>query len=124
MDKRVTEKLEEGFCKVLHEISEHDMRSPEEVETAKAALSGLVKMKMLEEMENFRNGYSGRMYRDDGASYRDYGGGMYRDDGASYRGYYRDGNVAEKVMSKLREMSQNADPQEKRELEMMMSKLR
>lgn len=123
MDRRVMEKLEEGFCRVLSEFAEKGMKSAQDVETTKAALSGMVKMKMLEEMENY-NGYSGRMYRDDGASYRDYGGGMYRDDGASYRGYYRDGNVAEKVMSKLREMSQNADPQEKRELEMMMSKLR
>ena len=136
MDKRVMEKLEEGFCNVLREISEHDMRSLEEVETAKAALSGMVKMKMLEEMENFRNGYSGRMYRDDGdMSNRSYGRdsmGRYADNGGSYRGYrdggsYDDGysghDIKQKMRQKLQEMMQNANGDERRYIEEFMNKM-
>ena len=135
MDKKVMEKLEESFCKVLHEISEQGMRSPEEVEAAKAALSGLVKMKMLEEMENFRNGYSGRMYRDDGdMSNRSYGRdsmGRYADNGGSYRGY-RDGgsydgysghDIKQKMRQKLQEMMQNANGEERRYIEEFMNKM-
>lgn len=125
MDRKVMEKLEDNFCKVLHEISEQGMRSPEEVETAKAAISGVVKLKMLEEMENFKdNGYSGRMYRDDGGSYRSYG--MYRDDGSSYRGYhdgYSGHGVADKILSKMKEMYDNADGRDKQEIEMWINRL-
>ena len=132
MDRRIMEKLEEGFCKVLHEISEQGMRSPEDVETAKAALSGMVKMKMLEEMENFRNGYSGRMYRDDGdmSSRRD-SMGRYADNGGSYRGY-RDGgsydgysghDIKAKMRQKLQEMAMNATGEERRYIDEFMNKL-
>ena len=136
MDKKVSEKIEEGFCKVLHDFAETGFRSPQDVETAKAALSGMVKMKMLEEMENFKNGgYSGDMYRDDG-----YSGRMYRDDGmmsrnyrdgGSYRGYRdEDGSydnmhhVTKKIISKLEQMYEQAEgQQEKKEIQMWLNRM-
>ena len=125
MDRRVMEKLEEGVCRALNEVAEKGMNSAQDVETAKAALSGMVKMKMLEEMDNFKdNGYSGRMYRDDGGSYRSYG--MYRDDGSSYRGYhdgYSGHGVADKILSKMKEMYDNADGRDKQEIEMWINRL-
>ena len=101
------------------------------METAKAALSGIVKMKMLEEMENFRNGYSGRMYRDDGdMSNRSYGRdsmGRYADNGGSHRGYRDDGysghDIKQKMRQKLQEMMQNANGEERRYIEEFMNKM-
>jgi hypothetical protein len=110
------------------------MRSLEDVETAKTAISGVVKLKMLEEMENFRNGYSGRMYRDDGdMSNRSYGRdsmGRYAD-GGSYRGY-RDGDsydgysghdIKQKMRQKLQEIMGNANGEERRYIEEFMNKM-
>lgn len=93
MDKKIMEKLEEGYCKVLQHYADKGMESPESVETTKAALSGMVKMKMLEEMEKFEQESSNRSYRSydgDGGSYRrSHAMGQY--DGGSYEGSYRRG---------------------------------
>lgn len=125
MDKKIMERLEDNFCEVLQDFAEKGFQRAEDVETAKAALSGMTKIKILEEMDNFKdNGYSGRMYRDDGGSYRSYG--MYRDDGSSYRGYhdgYSGHGVADKILSKMKEMYDNADGRDKQEIEMWINRL-
>ena len=139
MDKKVMGKIEDGFCEVLKKFAETGLRSSQDVETAKAALSGMVKMKMLEEMENFHkedgysgrmyrdNGYSGRMYRDEGmmsrGDYRDggYSGRMYRDDGNSYDNMH---HVTRKITSMLEQMYEQAEgPQEKKEIQMWLNRL-
>ena len=53
MDMKTMEKLEDGFCKVLHDNAERGFASASSVELAKTALSGLVKLKMLKEMDSF-----------------------------------------------------------------------
>lgn len=124
MDKKMFEKLEDGFCEVLSDYAERGMKSPECVETAKAALSGLLKIKMLEEMDKFQ-GYSGRRsYDEDGMSRRGYrDGGSYR---RSYRSYDEgySGNHKEKMKEKLDEMYNNArDDNDRRAIEEMLDML-
>jgi hypothetical protein len=128
MDKKIMERLEDNFCEVLRDFAEKGFSRAEDVETAKAALSGMVKMKMLEEMENFRNGYSGRMYRDDGdMSNRRDSMGRYADNGGSYRGYRDDGysghDIKAKMRQKLQEMAMNANGEERRYIDEFMNKL-
>lgn len=133
MDMKVMEKLEEGFCEVLHKYAERGMNSSSDVETAKAALSGMVKMKMLEEMENYEAERSGRYY-DDGMSSRSYrrrdSMGRYADNGSmSYRRYHDDGSYeggfsGHDMRQQLERMMQEADSERERQaLRAAMSKL-
>lgn len=130
MDKKVAEKLENSFCEVLYEYAEKGFQNPQQVETAKAALSGLVKIKMLDEMERFRGGNSFRSYNDEGMSTRRDSMGRYADDGRSNRSYrmYRDGgysgNHKEQMKEKLDEMYNNArDDNDRRAIEEMLDML-
>ena len=133
MDKKMMERLEDGFCEVLQDYAEKGMKSPECVETAKAALSGLLKIRMLEEMENFSRGYSSRgYYNDEGGSsnrgYRDGGSSNrgYRDGGGSYR-RSRDGGYSghnDKLMSRLEELRDQAgNDRERQMIEEFISKM-
>lgn len=134
MDKKIMEKLEGGFCEVLHNYAERGMKSPDDVETAKAALSGMVKMKMLEEMENYEAERSGRYY-DDGMSSRSYrrrdSMGRYADNGGSmsYRRYHDDGSYeggfsGHDMRQQLERMMQEADSERERQaLRAAMQKL-
>lgn len=60
MDTMTMERLEKGFCKVLHDYAEKGFASVSGVEVAKNALSGLVKLKMLESMEQYGESYVSR----------------------------------------------------------------
>lgn len=137
MDKKIMEKLEGGFCEVLHNYAERGMKSPDDVETAKAALSGMVKMKMLEEMERYDNERSGRSYYDDDMgmsntrSYRRRDSmGRYADNGGmSYRRYHDDGSYeggfsGHDMRQQLERMIQEADSERERQaLRAAMQKL-
>lgn len=137
MDKKIMEKLEEGYCKVLQHYAEKGMESPESVETTKAALSGMVKMKMLEEMEKFGEESSNRSYRsyDGDGSYRrshamgQYeggggGGGSYRR-GRSHDGYgYEGGRSGHGMRERLEEMMEEAGSErERRAIEEALQKM-
>jgi hypothetical protein len=136
MDMKTMEKLEDGFCKVLQNYAERGMKSPDDVETAKAALSGMVKMKMLEEMERYDNERSGRSYYDDDAgmsnmrSYRRRDSmGRYADGGnMSYRRYhdggYDGGMSGHDMRQQLERMMEEADSERERQaLRAAMQKL-
>lgn len=119
MDKKVAEKLESSFCEVLDEYAEKGFQNPQQVETAKAALSGLVKIKMLDEMERFRGGNSFRSYDDEGMSTRRNSMGRHADDGQSnrsYRQYRDDGYSGHDMMSKLEEMRGQARSEDERRM--------
>ena len=117
MDMKTMEKLEDGFCKVLQNYADRGMKSPDDVETAKAALSGMVKMKMLEEMERYDNERSGRYYYDDDRgmssrhSYRRRDSmGRYADGGnMSYRRMYDGGMSGHDIRPQLEHMMEEAD---------------
>ena len=127
MDKKIMERLEDNFCEVLRDFAEKGFQRADDVETAKAALSGMVKMKMLEEMERFHNGgYSNRMYHDDGGEYSSRGR-YYRDDGGSYDNgnsyrYYRD-DGKQRMVEKLNEMKNHADPNNRQMIEEWLKQL-
>lgn len=118
MDMKTMEKLEDGFCKVLHDNAERGFASASSVELAKTALSGLVKLKMLEEMENYNEGgMSGRYYYDDDRgmsgrhSYRRRDSmGRYADGGnMSYRRMYDGGMSGHDIRPQLERMMEEAD---------------
>lgn len=115
MDRRTMEGLEKIFCSTLDDIVESQRRSPADIEMAKNALSGLVKL----DMYSGGGGYSQRGYsRDDGMSYR---GNSY-DGGNSYghytRGYYsRDGGYSNSgMMEHLDKMMEEAKDDRQREM--------
>jgi len=119
MDKKLAEKLENNFCEVLYELTEKEFQNSQQVETAKAALSGLVKIKMLDEMERFRGGNSFRSYDDEGMSTRRDSMGRYADDGRSnrsYRMYRDDGYSGHDMMGKLEEMRGQARSEDERRM--------
>ena len=134
MDRKVMQKIEEGLCEALEKIASNGIRSDMDVETTKHALSGLVKLKCLEEMESYEGGSSGRSNR----SYRSYeseggsmGGGSYRrdsrgryaDGGGSYRGY-RDGSSGHgDIREKLQEMMEGADERDRQMIREMVNRM-
>ena len=132
MDMKTMEKLEDGFCKVLQNYADRGMKSPDDVETAKAALSGMVKMKMLEEMERYDNERSGRYYYDDDRgmsgrhSYRRRDSmGRYADGGnMSYRRMYDGGMSGHDIRPQLERMLEEADSErERRAIEEALQKM-
>ena len=119
MDK-VMEKTCEMFHDVLRQITDKGrFDSERDVEVAKAAVSGITKIKTLEAMERFDgNSFRGRSYDrsyDDGESYRR-GRGM---DGqyVSRDGYSRD------MREQLEQMMDGAKGHEKEVLREMLMKL-
>ena len=130
MDMKVMNKLEDGFCKVLQNYAESGMNNPEAVETAKAALSGMVKMKMLEEMERYDNERSGRYYYDEDGGMSNRNSYRRRDsmgrfmDNGSYRRSYEDGFSGHDIRPKLQRMIEEADSEREREaIRMALQKL-
>ena len=57
---RNLEKIEEALCDVLQSYAEGGIKSAADVATIKHALSGMVKIRVLEEMDNYSNGFSRR----------------------------------------------------------------
>jgi len=109
-------KIETELCGVLHDIANSGIHSAGDVETTKHALSGLVKLKCLEEMEGYEGDKSGRSYR----SYE--GDGSYRRgrymDGGSYRHY--DGGD---LQQRLQDMMRNASDRDKEAIRQMLSRM-
>ena len=129
---KTMEKLEDGFCKVLQNYADRGMKSPDDVETAQAVLSGMVKMKMLEEMERYDNERSGRYYYDDDRgmsgrhSYRRRDSmGRYADGGnMSYRRMYDGGMSGHDIRPQLERMLEEADSErERRAIEEALQKM-
>lgn len=121
MDMKDMRKIEEGLCDALHTLAEQGIRSSSDVETTKHALSGLVKLKCLEEMEGAsKDGFerSGRSYR----SYEGMDGGSYRRDS---RGRYMDGGstVHGDLRQKLEDMMRNADDRDKEMIRQMVNRM-
>lgn len=121
MDK-VMEKACEMFHDALHELTERGrFDSAKDVETAKAAVSGIVKIKTLEAMEEFTGGGSsfrrGRSY--DGENGRSYDEGSYR------RGRGMDGRYVSRdgMRDKLEALMQEATGQDKRIMQEMIDRM-
>lgn len=122
MEMKDIRKLEEQLCDVLHDFAEKGIRSTGDVETTKHALSGLVKLKCLEEMEDVGNERSGRSYR----SYEGMDGGSYRRDsrGRYMDGGYRDGYSGHSdLRQKLEDMMRNADDRDKDMIRQMVNRM-
>ena len=124
--EKVMEKVCEMFHEVLYELTEKGhFKSAADVETAKAAVSGIVKIKTLEEMERFDEGgssfrgrsYDGRSY--DGRSYED-GGSYRRGRGMDGRYVSRDGGS---MRDKLKDLMGDAHGEEKEMIREMLSRM-
>ena len=124
MDK-VMDKVCEMFHEVLREYAEQGhFKDKSAVETAKAAVSGITKIKTIEAMERFDGGNSFRRSYDDGYA-RSY------DDGNSYRrgrgmnGQFvsRDGYSRDGMRDKLEELMQEAQGHDKEIIKEMLSKM-
>ena len=121
MDK-VMDKICEMFHEVLYDMAEKGhFGTANDVETTKAAVSGIVKIKTLEAMEHFDGGgssFRGRSY-EDGGSYRR-GRGM---DGrfVSRDGYSRDGGSMREKLQRL--MDEAGNERERNMLHEMIQKL-
>ena len=106
MDHRLMEDLHQGFCEVLHDIAGGKMGT-REVEVAKNAISGILKLKCIEEMESYR----GSSYR--ARSYDMSNEGSYRrsreGNSESYRSgrNYRDGGSMKEKLERIMEETDN-----------------
>jgi len=93
MEKQTMGKLEMELCDILQDYAQKGIKSASDVETVKHALSGISKLKIIEEMDKYNEEHSNRSYRSydgDGSSYRrSHAMGQY--DGGSYEGSYRRG---------------------------------
>ncbi len=125
MDHRLMEDLHNGFCEVLHDIAGSKMGT-REVEVAKNAISGILKLKCIEEMENYRgSSYRGRSYEgmsNDGSYRRSHDGNG--GSGGSYRGNsgrnYRDGGS---MREKLENLMDEAQGKEREMIQEMLSRM-
>lgn len=124
MDRRVMERLEEQLCEVAKSYAESGLKSPEDVATIKHVLSGMLKIKCLEEMENFKGGYSRRGRSYDGDYSHD--GGTFSHDNRSYRrdsmGRYADGRSGD-MKQEIEQLMRHANEQERHVLEDMMNRM-
>ena len=128
--EKVMEKACEMFHEVLYKLTEKEhFATDRDVETAKAAVSGIVKIKTLEAMERFEGGgssfrgrsYDGRSY--EGGSYED-GGSYRRGRGSNGRYVSRDGYSSRDGMrDKLEALMQEATGQDKEMIREMLSRM-
>lgn len=119
---KVMDKACEMFHEVLMELTDKGHFEKErDVELAKAAVSGIVKIKTLEAMERYEGGSfrGGRSYDDysrDGESYR-------RGRGMDGRYVSRDGYSRGGMREKLEDMMQEANGHEKEVIREMLTKM-
>lgn len=122
--EKVMEKACEMFHDVLYKLTEKDnFATDRDVETAKAAVSGIVKIKTLEAMERFEGGgssFRGRSY--DG---RSHDGRSYEDGGSYRRGRGSDGRYVSRdsMRDKLESLMQEATGQDKEMIREMLSRM-
>lgn len=122
MEKQDMKKIESQLCDVLHDMARGGLKSAGDVETVKHALSAMVKLKCLEEMDGYEGGYSGRSYR----SYEGMDNGSYRGrsmDGGSYRSYDGGYSGHGDIRQKLEEMARNADGRDREMIQQMLSRM-
>lgn len=128
MDK-VMDKICEMFYDVLCEYAERDgFKSEADVQTAKAAVSGIFKIKTLETMERYEgNSFRGRSYDGMSRSYDGYSSRSSYDEGNSYRrGRGMDGRFVSRdsIKDKIAQMMDEAQSeQEKNALRMVLDKM-
>ena len=94
MDMQVKNKLEMELCDVLKDYAQKGIKSADDVETVKHALSGISKLKIIEEMDKYNEEHSHRSYRSydgEGSYRRGYSHAMGQYDDGSYDGSYRRG---------------------------------
>lgn len=124
-------KIKDKLCGVLQEFAQKEFRQPQDVEIVKNAISGIQKIKILEEMERFGSGeFSSRSY-DDGGSYRrgrSYDEDSYRHGGRSYEegGYSRErdgGYSGHDLRENLQRMMERAKPEEKEMIKRWMQQV-
>ena len=108
MDIKVAEKLEDSFCKVLRDYAEKGAISVSSVELAKNALSGLVKLKMLDEMDRHEKS---RTNHESYQRYMDSGNRRSYDDSYSNGHYMQD-----RMIAKLEEMYSQAKTDQERQM--------
>lgn len=124
-------KIKQDLCGVIETFAKKGLNQPQDVEVVKNAISGVQKIKILEEMERFGSrGFSSRSY-DDG-SYR-YGGRSYDEDsyrrgGRSYDegGYSRErdgGYSGHDLRENLQRMMERAKPEEKEMIKRWMKQV-
>lgn len=124
--EKLMDKICEMFHDILHELAaKGTFTSANDVQTAKAAVSGILKIKTLEAMEHYGgNSFRGRSYDGD-MSHRSYEGSY---DGGSYRrgrganGQYvsRDGGS---MREKLEHLAEEAGGREREMIMEMISKM-
>ena len=111
-------KIKDALCGVLQEFAHKELRQPQDVEVVKNAISGIQKIKILEEMERFGSGgFSNRL---EGGSYR-YGGRSYEEGGYSRE---RDGGYSgHDLRENLQRMMERAKPEEKEMIKRWMQQV-
>jgi hypothetical protein len=122
--EKVMEKACEMFHDVLRQLTDTGRFSNErDVETAKAAVSGIVKIKTLEAMENFE-GNSHRMSHDDGTSNRN-SYGEYSNEGSYRRGRGMNGQFVSRddMRDKMESMLSHTSGEEKEMLRQLLSRM-
>ena len=74
--EQVMDTIKMELCKVLKTFAQNGINNASDVATVKHALSGISKIRILEEMDKYNEGYSHKGYHsyDGDGSYRNYGG--------------------------------------------------
>lgn len=125
-------KIKQDLCGVVETFAKKGLNQPQDVEVVKNAISGIQKIKILEEMERFGSGgfsnrlegggsyrYGGRSYDED--SYR-HGGGRSYDEGGYSR--ERDGGYSgHDLREHLQRMMDRANPEEKEMIKRWMQQV-
>lgn len=123
MEKQDMRKIENQLCDVLHDIAGSGLKSASDVETVKHALSAMVKLKCLEEMDGYEGGNSGRSYRSyEGVDNGSYRGGRYMD-GGSYRHYDGGYSGHGDIRQKLEEIARDAEGRDREMIQQMLSRM-
>ena len=120
MDMQVKNKLEMELCDVLKDYAQKGIKSADDVETVKHALSGISKLKIIEEMDKYNAEHSHRSYRSydgEGSYRRGYSHAMEQDGGSYRRGYshdYEGGRSGHGMRERLEEMMDQAGSERER----------
>ena len=112
MDVQTIQKLEKHLCNIAGEYADRGIKSPDDVVTVKHTVSAIFKLKCLEEMENYRGGFSSRRGSYDGSSegsYRRDSMGRYAD--GSFGSYSGHGEMRQKLEKLMQEAGNDRERQ-------------
>ena len=114
MDMKVLDKINHELWNVLARYAD-GFKSADDVETVKHAISGIFKIRCLEEMEDFKHSDYGSR---DGGSYRYYDDRSFARGGRSMTGpqFYRDGDIREKLEYLMKDATDERQRQVIREM--------